>query len=144
MFETITERLGQVFKTLRGHGKLTEKNISDAMRDVRMALLEADVNFKVVKQFIKDVAERAVGQEVTKSVTPGQQVVKVVQDELDRVEPEIAKLERSLEELNAQQADPATYSDPEKAVRLARARAEIERGLERLYARWEDLARRLP
>jgi signal recognition particle subunit SRP54 len=85
MFETITERMGQVFKTLRGHGKLREKNISDAMRDVRMALLEADVNFKVAKQFIKDVTERAVGKEVSKSVTPGQQIVKIVQDELEKL-----------------------------------------------------------
>jgi ATP-binding cassette subfamily F protein 3 len=69
---------------------------------------------------------------------------KVVQDDLDRVEVEIGALERSLEELNAQQADPATYGDPEKAARLARERTEIESGLERLYARWEDLARRLP
>ncbi len=85
MFETITERLGAVFKTLRGHGKLTEKNISDAMRDVRMALLEADVNYKVAKQFVKDVSERAVGREVAKSVSPGQQVVKIVQDELEKL-----------------------------------------------------------
>jgi signal recognition particle subunit SRP54 len=85
VFETITERFGAVFKTLRGRGKLSEKNIKDAMRDVRMALLEADVNFKVVKQFVKDVSERAVGQDVTKSVTPGQQMVKVVQDELEKL-----------------------------------------------------------
>ena len=85
MFETITDRLGKVFKVLRGHGKLSEKNISDAMRDVRMALLEADVNFKVVKQFVKDVTDRAVGHEVAKSVTPGQQIVKIVQDELEKL-----------------------------------------------------------
>ena len=69
---------------------------------------------------------------------------KVVQDELDRVEPEIATLERSLDQVNAQQADPATYSDPEKAARLARERAEIESNLEGLYARWDDLAGKLP
>ncbi len=82
MFENLTERLQKVFKDLRGHGTLTEENVQDALREVRMALLEADVSFKVVKEFIRTVAERAVGREVTASLSPGQQVVKVVHEEL--------------------------------------------------------------
>ncbi len=82
MFENLTDRLEGVFKTLRGHGKLTEENIDEAMREVRTALLEADVNFQVVKDFVAAVTEKAVGQEVLSSLAPGQQVVKVVHDEL--------------------------------------------------------------
>jgi signal recognition particle subunit SRP54 len=85
MFERLTERLGLVFKRLRGHGRLTEENITEALREVRLALLEADVNVKVVKGFIEQVRERAVGREVLESLTPGQQVVKVVYDELVEV-----------------------------------------------------------
>jgi signal recognition particle subunit SRP54 len=82
MFENLTDRLEGVFKTLRGHGKLTEENIDEAMREVRTALLEADVNFQVVKDFVAAVTEKAVGQEVLSSLAPGQQVIKVVHDEL--------------------------------------------------------------
>ncbi|OIP48892.1 MAG: signal recognition particle protein [Deltaproteobacteria bacterium CG_4_10_14_3_um_filter_60_8] len=82
MFATLSEKLEGVFKTLRGHGKLTEANIQEAMREVRMALLEADVNFKVVKDFIAAVSDKAVGLEVLSSLAPGQQVIKVVHDEL--------------------------------------------------------------
>ena len=82
MFENLTDRLDGVFKKLRGHGKLTEDNIQEAMREVRTALLEADVNFQVVKEFVATVTEKAVGQEVLSSIAPGQQVVKVVHDEL--------------------------------------------------------------
>ena len=82
MFENLSDRLNSVFKQLRGHGKLTEENIKEAMREVRMALLEADVNFKVVKEFIATVQEKAVGQEVLSSLSPGQQVVKVVHEQL--------------------------------------------------------------
>ncbi|MBN1354664.1 signal recognition particle protein [bacterium] len=82
MFENLTDRLQSVFKTLRGHAKLTEGNIAEALREVRLALLEADVNFKVVKRFINQVQERAVGKEVFKSLTPGQQVIKIVHEEL--------------------------------------------------------------
>ncbi len=85
MFDNLTGRLQSVFKKLRGHGRLTEKNISDAMREVRLALLEADVNYKVVKNFINTVKQRAVGTEVLKSLTPGQQVIKVVKEELTRL-----------------------------------------------------------
>ncbi len=82
MFEALSDRLEGVFKTLRGHGKLTDDNIREALREVRMALLEADVNFKVVKDFIATVTEKAVGQEVLTSLAPGQQVIKIVHDEL--------------------------------------------------------------
>jgi len=82
MFENLTDRLDGVFKKLRGHGTLTEENIAEAMREVRTALLEADVNFKVVKEFVAAVTKKAVGQEVLTSLAPGQQVVKVVHDEL--------------------------------------------------------------
>ncbi len=82
MFESLSNRLNTVFKNLRGHGKLTEENISEAMREVRLALLEADVNFKVTKEFVSTVAERAVGKEVLTSLSPGQQVVKIVHEEM--------------------------------------------------------------
>ena len=70
IFESLSERLQETFKKLRGHGKLTEDDVNEAMREVRMALLEADVNFKVVKDFIKTVKERAVGQEILETLTP--------------------------------------------------------------------------
>ncbi len=82
MFENLSERLQSAFKTIRGHGKLSEHNIKDALREVRMALLEADVNFRVVKDFIERVRVRAVGREVLKSLSPGQQLIQVVNDEL--------------------------------------------------------------
>ncbi|MCI5162535.1 MAG: signal recognition particle protein [Candidatus Electrothrix sp. AX5] len=82
MFENLTDRLEGVFKKLRGHGRLTEENIEEAMREVRTALLEADVNLQVVKEFIASVTEKAVGKEVLASLAPGQQVVKVVYEEL--------------------------------------------------------------
>ncbi|MBQ9365664.1 MAG: signal recognition particle protein [Schwartzia sp.] len=82
IFESLSERLQATFKKLRGHGKLTEDDVNEAMRDVRMALLEADVNFKVVKDFIKRVKERAIGQEVLETLTPAQAVIKIVDDEL--------------------------------------------------------------
>jgi signal recognition particle subunit SRP54 len=82
MFENLTDRLESAFKKLRGHGKLTEENIQEAMGEVRTALLEADVNFGVVKEFIASVTAKAIGREVLTSLSPGQQVVKVVHDEL--------------------------------------------------------------
>lgn len=81
-FEGLSERLQSVMKKLRGKGKVTEADVKTAMREVRLALLEADVNFKVVKTFINRVKERAIGQEVLESLTPGQQVIKVVKEEL--------------------------------------------------------------
>jgi signal recognition particle subunit SRP54 len=82
MFENLTDRLQKVFKDLRGYGKLSEENIKDALREVRLALLEADVNYNVVKDFIASVSEKAVGQEVLGSLSPGQQVIKIVHLEL--------------------------------------------------------------
>ncbi|MEI6082052.1 MAG: signal recognition particle protein [Verrucomicrobiota bacterium] len=82
MFSNLSDKLQQTFKSLRGHGRLSESNISDALREVRMALLDADVHFAVAKEFIAKVKERAMGEEVLKSVTPGQQIVKIFQDEL--------------------------------------------------------------
>lgn len=82
IFEGLADRLQETFKKLRGHGRLTEDDVNEAMRDVRMALLEADVNFKVVKDFIKKVKERAVGQEVLETLTPAQVVIKIVDEEL--------------------------------------------------------------
>lgn len=81
-FDSLAERLQEAFKKLRGKGKLTENDIKEAMREVRLALLEADVNFKVVKSFVKNVSEKATGSEVLESLTPGQQVVKIVNEEL--------------------------------------------------------------
>lgn len=82
MFDNLSDRLNKVFRDLRGHGKLSEKNIQEALKEVRMALLEADVNFKVVKDFIASIEDKAVGQEVLESLSPGQQVIKIVNDEL--------------------------------------------------------------
>ena len=82
MFENLSEKLQKVFRDLRGYGKLTPENIDEALREVRLALLEADVNYRVVKDFIATITERAVGQEVLESLTPGQQVIKIVHQEL--------------------------------------------------------------
>jgi signal recognition particle subunit SRP54 len=82
MFENLTDKLNATFKKLKGHGKLTEKNIDAALKEVRIALLEADVHYKVVKEFLATIRERAIGQEVLASLTPGQQVVKIVSEEL--------------------------------------------------------------
>jgi signal recognition particle subunit SRP54 len=82
MFENLTDRLGRALKSLRGQGRLTEDNIKDALREVRMALLEADVALPVVREFVEHVRERAVGQEVSASLTPGQALIRIVRDEL--------------------------------------------------------------
>lgn len=81
-FEGLSDKLSKVFKNLRNHGKLSEKDVKEAMREVRMALLEADVSYKVVKDFVAKVSERAVGSEVMNSLTPAQQVIDIVHDEL--------------------------------------------------------------
>src|SRR5690625_2285858 len=81
-FEGLADRLQNTIKKITGKGKVSEQDVKEMTREVRLALLEADVNFKVVKDFINRVKERAVGQEVMESLTPGQQVVKIVQDEL--------------------------------------------------------------
>ena len=81
-FDSLTEKLGAVFKRLRSRGKLNENDVKEVMREVRMALLEADVNFKVAKDFTARLTERCVGAEVLESLTPSQQVVKLVNEEL--------------------------------------------------------------
>ena len=81
-FESLTEKLNQVFSRLRGKGNLTEADVHEAMREIRLALLEADVSYKVVKDFVKTVTDRAVGADVMESLTPGQMVVKIVNEEL--------------------------------------------------------------
>ena len=81
-FESLSDRLGDAFKKLRGKGRLSESDIKEAMREVRLALLEADVSYKVVKDFVKTVSERAVGQDVLESLTPAQMVIKIVNEEL--------------------------------------------------------------
>ena len=82
MFEDLSQKLEQVFKKLRGQGKITEANVTESLREVRRVLLDADVNYKVAKQFIDDVQKRSLGQEVLQSITPGQQIVKIIFDEL--------------------------------------------------------------
>ena len=84
-FEGLAEKLQNTFKKLRGKGKLNEKDIKEAMREVKLALLEADVNFKIVKQFIANVSEKCVGSDVLESLTPGQQVIKIVNEELTQL-----------------------------------------------------------
>ena len=81
-FEALTERLQNIFRKVRGFGKLTEANIKDMMREIRLALLEADVNYEVVKEFLKNIEQKALGEEVLKSLTPGEMLVKIVRDEL--------------------------------------------------------------
>ncbi|MGH7875866.1 MAG: signal recognition particle protein [Candidatus Binatia bacterium] len=101
MFESLTDKLELTFKRLRGQGKISEKNIDDALRDVRLALLEADVHIKVVKSFLEAVKAKAMGQEVLQSLTPEQQFIKVVRDEL------VALLGGELSEIDLKTAPPA-------------------------------------
>jgi signal recognition particle subunit SRP54 len=82
MFSRLSDKLQEVFKDLRGHGRISEQNVADALREVRLALLEADVHFRVAKEFIARVKDKALGEEVLRSVTPGQQIVKIFHDEL--------------------------------------------------------------
>ena len=82
MFEQLTNRLDEIFHNLRRRGKLSEKDVDSAMREIRLALLDADVHYGVVREFVSRVKERAVGQEVSKALNPGQQVVKIVHEEL--------------------------------------------------------------
>ena len=101
MFESLSDRLGKIFEGLRGRGALNESDVDAALREVRRALLEADVSLEVVKAFVEQVRERAVGSEVTRSVTPGQQVVKIVHDEL------VAMLGADSSDLNLDVTPPA-------------------------------------
>src|SRR5215216_6187464 len=82
MFDTLSSKLQSAFKNLRGLGKISEENIGDSLREVRMALLEADVNFKVARDFIDRVKAKSMGQEVIQSIQPGQQIIKIIHDEL--------------------------------------------------------------
>lgn len=91
MFGELQDRFDTIFRSLRGKGKLSEKNIKDSLKEVRRALLEADVNYKVVKKFIKDVEVSAVGEKVLKSIEPGQQIIKIVQDEMVKLLGETAE-----------------------------------------------------
>jgi len=102
MFDNLSDRLNAVFKKLKGHGKLTEKNIEEGLKEVRMALLEADVHYKVAKNFVADIKKRALGQEVMESLTPGQQVIKIVNQELTEL------MGGRLEELNLSGSHPAS------------------------------------
>ena len=81
-FENLSDKLQEIFKGFRSKGTLTEKDLKEGLREVKLALLEADVNFKVVKDFVNRVQERAIGQDVLKSLTPGQQVIKIVNEEM--------------------------------------------------------------
>src|ERR1017187_3024058 len=85
MFDNLSDKLQRVFKNLRGEGRLTAENMETALREVRVALLEADVNFKVVKQLIESVKTRAMGQEVLNSLSPSQQIVGIINEELIKV-----------------------------------------------------------
>jgi len=82
MFDTISDKFQNIFRAIKGHHKISESNISDALREVRKALLEADVNYTVIKTFIKDVKEKALGESVVQSVTPGQMITKIIHDEM--------------------------------------------------------------
>src|SRR5438552_10326221 len=82
MFSQLSDKLQDIFKDLRGHGTISESNVNEALRQVRLALLEADVDFQVAKNFVARVKEKALGEEVLRSVTPGQQMVKIFHDEL--------------------------------------------------------------
>lgn len=101
MFENLTERLSRTLKNVSGRGRLTDDNIKDTLREVRMALLEADVALPVVREFVNRVKERAVGTEVSKSLTPGQEFIKIVQAELEAV------MGEQNEELNLASQPPA-------------------------------------
>ena len=102
MFERLSDKLDAAFKKLKGRGKLTEKNIEEGLKEIRLALLEADVHYRVAKRFIADVKERALGQEVLASLTPGQQIIKIVNEELT------AMMGSHQEELNLSGPSPVT------------------------------------
>src|SRR5262252_2026719 len=85
MFDNLSEKLQRVFKNLRGEGRLTAENMESALREIRVALLEADVNFRVVKQLIENIRQKAMGEEVLTALSPTQQVIKIVNEELVKV-----------------------------------------------------------
>lgn len=106
MFETLSQKLEAAFKRLRGHGKITEQNVAESLREVRRALLDADVNLGVAKTFIDKVQQRAVGQEVLSSITPGQQIIKIIHDEMVAL-------------LGTSRADVAEAVDPPTVILIA-------------------------
>ena len=85
MFDNLSDKLQRVFKNLRGEGKLSPENMESALREIRVALLEADVNFRVVKQLIENIKQKAMGEEVLMALSPSQQVIKIVRDELIKI-----------------------------------------------------------
>src|SRR5512132_4268902 len=85
MFDNLSDKLQRVFKNIRGEGKLTPENMEQALREIRVALLEADVHFRVVKQLIESIKQKAMGEEVLTSLSPGQQVIKIVREELIKI-----------------------------------------------------------
>ena len=95
MFDNLSEKLQRTFKNLRGQGKLTEENIDDALKAIRLALLEADVHFKVVKRLIANIREKSLGAEVLTALSPTEQVVKIVKDEVDG-DPRLNRVEGAL------------------------------------------------
>jgi signal recognition particle subunit SRP54 len=101
MFESLTEKLTGALRNLRGVGQLSEANMADALKEVRAALLAADVHFKVAREFIDKVQVQCVGQEVLKSVTPGQQIVKIIHDELVKLLGEGATVRRGVRRLSS-------------------------------------------
>ena len=98
-FESLSEKLQKTFKKLKGKGVLSEADINDAMREVKLALLEADVNFKVVKEFVAEVKEKCLGQEVLQSLTPGQQVIKIVNEQLTQLMGGTGRIKTTMEDM---------------------------------------------
>src|SRR5207302_8344898 len=99
MFDSLSGKLQTVFKNLRGLGKISDSNVADSLREVRLALLDADVNIKVARDFVDRVKEKAIGQQVIQSIQPGQQIIKIIHDEL-------------LEQLGSQNADLLLSGNP--------------------------------
>ena len=114
MFESLTQKLEIAFKKLRGQGKITPQNIEESLREVRRALLDADVNYKVTKQFIEDVQKRAVGQEVLASITPGQLIIKIIHEEMVKL-------------LGASKTDIATAQAPPTVILVAGLQGSVRR-----------------
>ena len=141
MFDNLSDKLQRVFKNLRGEGKLTPENMEAALREIRVALLEADVHFRVAKQFIEAVKEKAMGEEVLTALSPTQQVVKIVRDEM------VKMLGKHQSKLRTANEPPTVYHDRRPAGlrqnhlhRQARALAFEERPFARSWFRWTSTA----
>lgn len=131
MFESLSKKLEAVFKTLRGQGKITPQNVEEALRDVRRALLDADVNFRVARDFVEAVKTRALGQEVLTSVTPGQQIVKIIHDEMVAL-------------LGTSRADIAESPTPPTVILIAGLQGSGKTTFSGKLARWLVSKGRLP